>query len=1043
MTSIALDRQTVDHTESAFNRTELLHAIEHAAHLLPSQGPITVFVHHNTLHAFEDFEFDSGVQAGGRLFGCHAYLPEERYRHELQRGRIRVFDLEAVLIQDLGDEADSLVALFGTRYALRLAMLQFTLRTGTSAELRWIVAETDALRRFREEVAPGVRARMIDETRRKVMRDFSTGSPENGSAKSKPAIDVLGDVWEQFDRRSMDSWNDRTWEAFVLNFLWRVCDRGVMGLKHAEPDPGSANVARRHRDVLLEATGVDADLLVNEPLIRLCAAFLDQGFADWELPDREAGLYRAFVHLYAKPFAAPTRWTRAIRKEAQRLLDAQWDPLESIEESLMLLGVSDAERESFITQSLLALRGWAGMIWQMETNAEWTVHPAPPGSLVELLAVRLVLDRLAVAQVAVEALDDRSPLSELRDAATRRTPRVELNGQEQRAFTVFQLAQVRGWKPQDLQHLSSVQWETLIREIEAFSPLERRRVFHLAYERRYRNDTLDAVIVHARRLNEQFDETVEVSPPAYQIVTCIDDREESFRRHLEETDPECETFAVAGFFGAAMYYRGVADAHFKPLCPVLIKPRHYVIEEPLYSLQAAANYRAEARRRIGQATHLAHLRSRSFLGGVLTTVAGSLAAFPLVARILFPHLTSRIRRLVGDIVSPPTTQLRLERLEETPGSSNGQLGFSVEEMTNIVEGTLRAIGLTKNWSRLVAFLGHGSSSLNNPHESAYNCGACSGSQGGPNARAFAQMANDHRIRSRLAARGLMIPDDTYFVGGYHDTTNDRVTFDDLDRLPVSHRSDFERLWKTIANVRARNAHERCRRFLSARMNLTLTEALKHVEARPEDLSQARPEYNHATNALCFVGRRCWSRGLFLDRRAFMSSYDPAQDDERGTIVEGILRPVIPVCAGISLEYYFSTIDDEGYGCGSKLPHNITSLIGVMSGAASDLRPGLSAQMTEIHEPLRILFLVETSPQVMQRIIRENAEIARLVNGNWVQIAVFDPQVPVVHRYINGEFVLYDPESSTLPTVASSIDWYRGQRDFLGFAEIDPSTGAAT
>lgn len=86
--------------------------IEYAAHLLPAQGPITVFVHHNTLHSFEHLDFDAGVQAGGRLFGCHAYLPEERYREKLERGRIRVEDLEAVLQEDLGDEADRLVSIF-------------------------------------------------------------------------------------------------------------------------------------------------------------------------------------------------------------------------------------------------------------------------------------------------------------------------------------------------------------------------------------------------------------------------------------------------------------------------------------------------------------------------------------------------------------------------------------------------------------------------------------------------------------------------------------------------------------------------------------------------------------------------------------------------------------------------------------------------------------------------------------------------------------------------------------------------------------------
>ena len=53
-----------------------------------------------------------------------------------------------------------------------------------------------------------------------------------------------------------------------------------------------------------------------------------------------------------------------------------------------------SDREEYLTQTLLALPGWAGMIWQLETNAEWAVHPAPAGSLVEYVAVRLLLERL-------------------------------------------------------------------------------------------------------------------------------------------------------------------------------------------------------------------------------------------------------------------------------------------------------------------------------------------------------------------------------------------------------------------------------------------------------------------------------------------------------------------------------------------------------------------------------------------------------------------------------------------------------------------------
>jgi hypothetical protein len=176
----------------------------------------------------------------------------------------------------------------------------------------------------------------------------------------------------------------------------------------------------------------------------------------------------------------------------------------------------------------------------------------------------------------------------------------------------------------------------------------------------------------------------------------------------------------------------------------------------------------------------------------LTAILGSLASIPLVARVLFPRLTARIRRLLGRFVQPPPiTRLLIERTEATPGPQNGHLGYSLEEMVNIALRVLEDIGLTKRFARLVIVMGHGSSSLNNPHESAHDCGACGGGRGGPNARAFASMLSDGRVRDELARRGLVIPRQTVVIGAFHNTCDESVTYYDLDRLPSSHRDDFE------------------------------------------------------------------------------------------------------------------------------------------------------------------------------------------------------------------------------------------------------------
>jgi uncharacterized protein YbcC (UPF0753/DUF2309 family) len=657
--------------------------------------------------------------------------------------------------------------------------------------------------------------------------------------------------------------------------------------------------------------------------------------------------------------------------------------------------------------------------------------------LLGFLAVRLILERLALRHVARTVLGDSGDLAHLRSRLRRAAPHAPRVNVEERAFLVFQLAQVLGWGPADLIRLTRGEWSQLVEEIETFSSVQRRRIYHLAFERRYRNQTLDAFLAHSAvaRPSERL--------PALQVCCCIDEREESFRRHLEEVVPECETFGFAGFFAVAMYYRGAGDAHDVPLCPIFMRPRHFVREEVVFSLEEAHRVRAEARRALGQASHRLHLVSRTGLAGMLASLLGPLASAPLLARVLFPRLTARVRRLAGKLVQPPPiTRLTLERAEDPPGPEEGHLGYSLPEMTAIVERVLRDIGLTQRFARLVIIMGHGSSSLNNPHESAHDCGACGGGRGGPNARAFSQMANDPRVRQALAERGIAIPPQTWFLGAYHNTCDESVTYYDLDRLPSTHRDDFQRAREGIDEARRRNAHERCRRFEAAELSLSPEEALRHVEARAEDLAQVRPEYGHCTNAVCYVGRRWRTRGLFLDRRCFLVSYDPQQDTAQHAILQRVLQAAIPVCAGISLEYYFSFVDAVGYGCATKLPHNITGLIGVMDGPASDLRTGLPWQMVELHEPMRILFVIEAEVEAMQQVLETSPAIRQLVENRWVQLALLAPQANRLWLYQRGRFLPYRPETTDLPVVASSLDWYRGWREHLGYARIANQPTAA-
>jgi hypothetical protein len=176
--------------------------------------------------------------------------------------------------------------------------------------------------------------------------------------------------------------------------------------------------------------------------------------------------------------------------------------------------------------------------------------------------------------------------------------------------------------------------------------------------------------------------------------------------------------------------------------------------------------------------------------------------------------------------------------------------------------------------------------------------------------------------------------------------------------------------------------------------------------------------------------------LFLDRRAFLVSYDPTRDDD-GAALSRVLSAVVPVVAGISLEYYFSYVDPSGYGCGTKLPHNVTSLLGVMDGAQSDLRTGLPWQMVEIHEPTRLALVVEADRERLQRVVDANASIERLVRNRWIWIACLDVHSGALWEFRSGTWVLHAPDHPLPVVTGDSATWYQGKRGFLSPVRIAP------
>jgi uncharacterized protein YbcC (UPF0753/DUF2309 family) len=488
--------------------------------------------------------------------------------------------------------------------------------------------------------------------------------------------------------------------------------------------------------------------------------------------------------------------------------------------------------------------------------------------------------------------------------------------------------------------------------------------------------------------------------PSFQSMFCIDDRECSLRRHLEHEDPHCETFGTPGFFGVEFYFQPDHGKFYTKLCPAPVTPKYLIKEVGI-------------RRKHDKDAHLNKHSHSLFRGWLITQTLGFWSALRLFINIFKPAMGPATATSFKHM--DKRAKLTIENKSPQHVENGLQIGFTYEEMANRVEGLLRSIGLIKNFSKLIYVVAHGSSSVNNPHFSAYDCGACSGRAGSVNSRVICYMANHAKVRAILSSRGLVIPDETQFVGGLHDTTRDEIEFFDEDLLDARNHDAHKTNLVLFERALHMNAKERSRRFENIDTHMNSEEVHESMKRRSVSLFEPRPELNHATNSLCIVGRRALSRHLFLDRRSFLNSYDYATDPE-GKLLLGIMRPLGPVCGGINLEYFFSRVDNQKLGAGTKLPHNVMGLIGVANGIDGDLRPGLPSQMIELHDPVRLMIIVEHFPEVvLQTIQKEPATYEWFIN-EWVHLVAVHPETQQLFVFEEGRFELYVPQKQQVEEV---------------------------
>lgn len=440
--------------------------------------------------------------------------------------------------------------------------------------------------------------------------------------------------------------------------------------------------------------------------------------------------------------------------------------------------------------------------------------------------------------------------------------------------------------------------------------------------------------------------------PLVQAAFCIDVRSEVFRRALETVDAGIETKGFAGFFGIGTSHRPASSDLPEHRLPVLLPAGQFTCEAVPESREKTDRFQARAIRAFGR-----------FRQAAVSSFAFIEAMGPVYAA-----------KLIGD-------SFRISGRKAHSCQPVAATEAPLADRVAMARSVLKAMALTENFARIVLIAGHGATSANNPFLSALQCGACGGHAGDVNARLLAALLNDRAVRTDLAADGLVIPDDTLFIAGLHDTTTDALDLFTEDCETGAHAADVERLkdWLRIAGRLARS--ERAKRLPRG--------AEAPPKGRSRDWAETRPEWGLAGCTAFVAAPRSLTLGQSLEGKSFLHDY-VWQRDEGFRILELILTAPVVVASWINLQYFGSSVAPGLFGSGNKLLHNVVGGIGVLEGNGGPLRTGLPWQSVHdgrklVHEPMRLSVYVAAPAPAMLDILGRHPGLRQLLDNGWVRL----------------------------------------------------------
>lgn len=473
----------------------------------------------------------------------------------------------------------------------------------------------------------------------------------------------------------------------------------------------------------------------------------------------------------------------------------------------------------------------------------------------------------------------------------------------------------------------------------------------------------------------------ENNTPDAQLVFCIDTRSELIRRHVESKG-NYETFGYAGFFGIAMDYKSLEDDITRKSCPPIVNSA-YKVSEVAQKNKENQFLDFQNKNEVSKFRNYFLKRMKNMIPSAFGYVEGSgfFYGLGLISRTLMPRkmyqLNDKKASKVETICEPD--------INKTNGSVDDTHGIPLEEKVGIVKAAFSLMGW-KQFAPLVVFAGHGSHSANNPFSSSLDCGACAASPGRHNARLLAKLANLKEVRAVLAKNhDLHIPENTLFLGAEHNTTTDDLVLFDSE-VPDSHKNLLQKLKINLVKAQQTATLDR----LGNKAN-----SVSKAEQKANNWGETRPEWGLAKNAGFIVGPRDLTKNTNLNSRCFLHSYNWELDAE-GKALEGIMQGPMVVTQWINNHYYFSTIDNNTYGGGSKITHNITGKFGVVQGNGGDLKMGLPLQSLYTsdegmyHQPLRLSVMIQSPINKVSEILTRNENLKTLLDNEWIYLMVMDP-----------------------------------------------------